>query len=376
MKLSLLLALTLSLLCTHPVCAGLTGAMKEAIEHYTAAEKKEDANDISGAHAELDAALKVEPDFIPAYNKRSLIKRTEGDYKGSLEDSNKAIQLAPSRAEYYVNRSLTYELLHDLKAAKADIEKALQIDPKNEFALEAKAKVGQPISGIENVRLGADGKPLPPTKAESVSSTSSSEPHKPIGPLPTGAEIRDRKQASATYGEGVKLGRAGNKVAAMAAYTKAIQQDPSFPHPYMNRGLLKKDKNDLVGARADFDKVITLLPTNPDPYYARAFISEAEQRFDDAISDMTKAISISPKNAEFYAMRGLVYLRKSDFGNAEKDATKALSLAPKDPHFLWLKGRVAAKDIGPFNFGPSREHAAPSTAITAKQRSYTKQGKP
>jgi tetratricopeptide (TPR) repeat protein len=55
----------------------------------------------------------------------------------------------------------------------------------------------------------------------------------------------------------------------MADYNQAIKFNPNYALPYNNRGIIKRNKNDLAGAIADFNRAITL-----NPKYANAYRTE------------------------------------------------------------------------------------------------------
>ena len=56
------------------------------------------------AIAHLDRAIKIAPDFAPAYVGRGDAKDAKGDYDGAIADYNRAVELDPSFADAYYNR--------------------------------------------------------------------------------------------------------------------------------------------------------------------------------------------------------------------------------------------------------------------------------
>ncbi len=349
--------------------------------YFNRANAREDLNDLTGAHADFDIVIRLMPNFGAAFNGRALVEQEEGDYDHALSDINRAVELTPKRADYYVNRSLIRELRRELPAARADINKALELEPKNKFALEAKTKLGRPIGGVENVtnRMKAPSCTVSETQrnaalpdaATAVSSDGGSTGVAELPPLPSSADLKSRKAATIEYGAGVALTQQGKTNEAIARYTRSIELDASFPHPYMNRGVSRHSIGEYKGAREDFDRVILLMPETPDPYDARAFLEESEGHFDAAIADMNKAIALAPKDAKFYANRGLMHLRKGDLRGCSADVNTALAVDPANKEALWVKARLLNHNTGPFSQSLS-QLKAPPVDITKRQRQVTK----
>lgn len=372
--------------------------LKEALQLYTSSIEtdptlphpylnraivKQDTHDLKGALADATKAIELMPDFASAFNQRALLKQELGDYQGSLDDMNQAIKLHPNDVHYYINRSLSRELLKDIDGAKADIEHALKLDPTNKYALEAKKKVGTAIAGVESVTqpVASPSAEITPTQQQASDSprtvasgttSGAKQSEEKLPPLPTSADIKDRKAALAVYSQGVKLTMSGKTNDAIATYTKSIELDPTLPHPYMNRGVARRVLGQLQGARADMNMVIRLMPETPDPYEMLAIIDEAEGSFDAGLKNIDRAISMSPKNPNFYAVRALLLLRKGDFTEAGKLVQKALSMDSQNQTALYVKDRIARKDKSAIEFRPTGVNKAPSGQITDRQRQMRK----
>jgi tetratricopeptide (TPR) repeat protein len=61
-------------------------------------------------------------------------KFISGDNTGALADFNKAIQIDPNYVKAYSNRGLVKDALKDEAGAIADYNKAIELDPKYQFA--------------------------------------------------------------------------------------------------------------------------------------------------------------------------------------------------------------------------------------------------
>jgi len=82
-------------------------------------------------HAILDynAALKLDPNYAPAYNGRCAAFNAKGNAALAIADCDQAIQIDPKFAYAYNNRSIAKRAKGDAAGAEADIAKARALDP-------------------------------------------------------------------------------------------------------------------------------------------------------------------------------------------------------------------------------------------------------
>ncbi|HRI80286.1 MAG TPA: tetratricopeptide repeat protein [Cyclobacteriaceae bacterium] len=127
-----------------------------------------DHKDYKGAAADLQQAIKIEPDNSLALHNLATVKAALGetaasetllteaieknrdlpfplaerayqklqknDLKGALEDYDEVVKLEPSDEENYINRGLVKERMKDFSGAMKDFSKAIEINEKNERA--------------------------------------------------------------------------------------------------------------------------------------------------------------------------------------------------------------------------------------------------
>ena len=74
--------------------------------------------------ADLDAVIKIAPDFVYAYYNRGNLFASLNDYRSALADFSKALELNPSCGEAYYNRGLTQIYLGNNKQGVSDLSKA------------------------------------------------------------------------------------------------------------------------------------------------------------------------------------------------------------------------------------------------------------
>ena len=121
--------------------------------------------DYTGAIADYNNAIKLDPKDAKAFQKRGDAKRTLEDYRGSIVDYNKAIELDPKESWAYFSRGVAKYMLEDSRGAIADFNKAIELDPTFASAYYnrglAKLLMGQKDSGCRDLskagELGYDG---------------------------------------------------------------------------------------------------------------------------------------------------------------------------------------------------------------------------
>lgn len=79
--------------------------------------------------------IKLNPNYVAAYNNRALAHDNLGNYSQAIYDYTKAIELKPDSPRAYNNRALAYFALKDYAKAWEDVQKAqsLGYEVKPEF---------------------------------------------------------------------------------------------------------------------------------------------------------------------------------------------------------------------------------------------------
>jgi Flp pilus assembly protein TadD len=141
----------------------------------------------------------------------------------------------------------------------------------------------------------------------------------------------------------------------LKAIVTALELNPNLPGDYINRGILRFERQNLEGAMADFNRAPELAPNAAKPYVDRAVLHTLAGEVDLALADLKKAtaldatslsekdpgiasspfkrlqsfISSNPTNARAYEARGLLRLIQGRRSEATQDFTKSLELNPK-----------------------------------------------
>ena len=137
----------------------------------------------------------------------------------------------------------------------------------------------------------------------------------------------------------------GQPVAALADFDRAIELNPTFANAYYNRGNVKADLGQPVAALADFDRAIELNPTFADAWCNRGNVKADLGQHDAALADYDRAIELEPTFADAWCNRGNV---KADLGQhdaALADYDRAIELEPTFADAWCNRGNVKA-DLG------------------------------
>ena len=144
---------------------------------------------------------------------------------------------------------------------------------------------------------------------------------------------------------------------AVADYSAAIREDPTFVHAHYNRGLAYHALGDDARARSDYGRAIQLQPNHRDALYNRGLVRMESGDLDGALADFESVDAIEPKNSWPLAERGLILAFRKDRVRAEQAVQAALALDPANPLALRV-GADLSIDAGDMKTAADRLTAA------------------
>ncbi|HMO19810.1 MAG TPA: hypothetical protein PKC98_02455, partial [Candidatus Melainabacteria bacterium] len=99
-------------------------------------------NDDSKALTEIDSAIALNPSEAAFFNFRGWIKYSSfNDLNGAIADQNQAIKLDPTFGQAYVERGFVYQRTRDFEQSISDLTTGLQLSPDDEPGFLMRGKV-------------------------------------------------------------------------------------------------------------------------------------------------------------------------------------------------------------------------------------------
>jgi tetratricopeptide (TPR) repeat protein len=86
-----------------------------------------EADDLKGARANFDAAIREDPDIWPAYLDRATVSAREGQWQAALQDCDVAARHRPGFFRTFVLRAMIYQRLGRDRDALADLDKVFSL---------------------------------------------------------------------------------------------------------------------------------------------------------------------------------------------------------------------------------------------------------
>lgn len=111
---------------------------------------------------------------------------------------------------------------------------------------------------------------------------------------PAAANGRNRDSAIDLFNKGTDFLQSSKYKEAQEFFNKSIEADTTFPHPYLNRAIIKQETHDLSGALADLNRAIQLMPEFASAWNQRALVKQEMGDYSGSLLDSDKAITLQP----------------------------------------------------------------------------------
>ena len=195
-------------------------------------QKEVNKNELKDKQKAIDdytQAIKINPNYAPAYNNRGVVRYELGNKQGAIDDYNQAIKINPNLVQAYYNRGIARDELGNKPGAIDDYNQAIKIDPND---------------------------------------------------------------ADAYYNRGVVRDELGNKQGAIDDYNLAIKINPNYAPAYNNRGVVRYELGNKQGAIDDYNQAIKINPNLVQAYYGRGNVRNDLGDKPGAIDDFQQAAKL------------------------------------------------------------------------------------
>jgi tetratricopeptide (TPR) repeat protein len=228
---------------------------------------------VDEAKADIDQALRIDPNFSDALALQSIIAVVQNDKEAALIQALKAVAADPQSATAQIALSYARQARFDLEGARTSVEAAVKLDPGNAIAWARLADL--------QTSFGELGKALEAAKkAESIS------PDLALTQTVLGFAFLTQV----------------NIDESMAAFEKAITLDQAAPLPRLGLGLAKIRKGDLEEGGREIEIAAGLDPGNSliRSYLGKTYYEEKRTELDGREYAAAKKLDPNDPTPWFY----------------------------------------------------------------------------
>lgn len=252
-------------------------------------------NDLQQAEQNCNEALRIAPKLWYAFEIRGQVNLKRGRYQAAIDDFN-AIPSIQNRSRALEGRARAFMQLGRNAEAETDLEALIRLQPRNATAYNLLGYVGErKIAGV----------------MELCNDTKRSDVHRAIiGEKPP------------------ECWMAPNYDQVLRALAKAMELDPDYAAPLLNRGRIYLNTKRLALAIADFSRALQLSPRSAEAHLGRGSAAFQLDDMGNALDDFNAAIQIDPRSVPGYYDRAQCFLRLKDRKRAIDDLRAAVQIDP------------------------------------------------
>ena len=324
----------------------------QAEEHLESFHQALDQENWDAALAAIEQAISLVPENPWFLREQAFLLYTLDEFDPALERINQAISLEPEEGSFFETRSLILWKMGDLETAFDDGIRAIELDGATDATYanlgDIYRELGNHDSALEsfNIAIGMN-----PSSAEHYNGRA--QVLEEIGDYETAVE--DLTVAIELDPDAIwYLDQLANIVMwgleeplrAVEIYSVMVEREPDNAWHFLNRGIAKRELDDIEGSLTDLNTAIELEPEETWFYTELAWTHYAAGNVDEAISTFTRAIEIDPGDPESYYQRAnFFYYDLEDLGAALEDYNKAIELEP-DAGWRYLERAFVFLDLG------------------------------
>ena len=281
---------SLSLVNTNPqkeAAQSLSDAASRT--QFEAGKERVKDNDLEGAISCFQEAIRLQPDYIPAYNQLGNALQNLGKSDEAIAAYQQLLQINPNVAPAHCNLGSIWQIQGKFEEAIASYQQAIKLKP--DFVM-AYRNLGSLFANQKQFR-----------KAETYLSQA----------------LQLQPKAAGTYHDlGNTLRQMGRLEDALICFRNAIKLDPQFSEAHQNLGCLLMSKGQMKTAQKCFEKVLTLQPDSLTVHTNLGYVLEAQGKFNEALNAYSRALELNPEATDVLYQREHLRLTLCDWEDFDR----------------------------------------------------------
>jgi tetratricopeptide (TPR) repeat protein len=257
---------------------------------------------MAAAEAKYQAALKIDPKYVPALIGMAGVAQTRNDRTQVENYLQQAEKASPKGPEVHVAWGRYYLRNNEPSRAEKSFLRA------REFAPSA----------------------IPPLLELGDLYLRTRRPKEALTAYRDAVKL-DGGNRFAQYGLGVAAAANGERDEAFRALGRAAELAPKDPAPHRAIGRLHFEAGNLDQALAAFDAGLARQPRFVPLMLDKAEVLERQKKVDEALAQYAAAEKLAPKSAEILVRKADTYQRARRWDEAETAYQRAIALEPKSP---------------------------------------------
>jgi tetratricopeptide (TPR) repeat protein len=259
---------------------------------------------VDEAKADLERALKLDPNSSVALALQSIIAVTQNEKETALDLAGKAVQSNPNSAEAHIALSYAQQANFNLEGALSSVKEAVRVQPENALAWARLAEL-QLSFGRLNDALNAAQKAV--TLNPDISRTQTVLGFALLTEVRTGEAKRafekaielDQADPLPRLGLGLSKIREGELDEGGRDIEIAASLDPnnSLVRSYLGKTFFEEKRTKKSSEEYGISKELD--PSDPTPYFYDAILKQTTNRPVEALHDMEKAIELNDNRAVY-----------------------------------------------------------------------------
>jgi tetratricopeptide (TPR) repeat protein len=291
--------------------------------------------------ADLDQALKLYPDLIPAISRKASLLFSFYKKVDIEAEARRVLQLAPKNISGHLMLAQKYLRDLDWKNAQAEAEKIITENPTEIEGYLTRAEVyleqNEIAKALVDYQKAIDLKPKSALGYVGMSRVNSIQ-HKDDDAL----KAAEQAQKLVPYSclpltmKAMILSTKKDKANAQKALDEAFKIDPACIDALALRAVFSLQDKDPMKAMSDVDKLGGFMPEHPLWMILRAQVYVSNKDADKALAELDKADNINYKISDSFMIRSQAYFLKDDYEKSYDILKRGIYLFP------WNAGMHAA----------------------------------